>query len=70
MINLPGYFYTGAWITLVVLFLIVEVLAWQDSGRGDTLTEHIRWLVRHRVIWFAGIGAAIWAFLHLFFGMD
>ena len=67
---MPGWFYTTGWLMLLTLAVGLEGLALWDTDKGDTLTEHVRAILFfHNVIWFAAIGAAAWAVLHLFFKM-
>ena len=68
--DLPSPFYTVAWIVLGLGAAAVEALALRDPDSGDTLTEHLRYVLRRRVVWYGGMGLAIWAILHLFFGMS
>lgn len=65
MINLPGWFYTTAWIAWGVWFFVVEGLALIDADRDDTLTEHVRPIVQATSFgWFLAAGLLAWLIWH------
>lgn len=66
-------FWTVLWVLWLALFLAIEIPAWRNTERGDTLSEHVwRWLgrgrpmtrsVRWRRILFLAFAA--WLLVHL-----
>lgn len=68
--NLPQWAYSVGWGALILGAVALETLALWDKDRGDTLSEHLRAILFfHNIIWWMGLGALLWAGLHIFFRM-
>ena len=68
--RLPRRLYTVGWIVIGVALAALEALALWDKGRRDTLTEHLRPLLRrYPILWLGGLGLAVWVIGHLWFGL-
>jgi len=67
-VNLPGRAYTFGWLLLGLGFATLEGLALADADPGDTLSEHVWWLLDlHPIAWWLALGLAAWAVRHFFF---
>ena len=62
--NLPQWFYTTAWVLILVQFCIVEWIALKDPDLGDTLSEHVWNLTSFGVTWFVFAGFMLWLTIH------
>lgn len=61
--------YTLAWIVMALWFVVWETLALKRKKGGDTLSEHVWWLLkRGPVVWWAGAGFLTWLFGHFLLG--
>lgn len=59
--------YTVGWALWAALGVALEITALVDAQPGDTLSEHLRFLLgSHPLVWFVGLGAAAWAAQHIF----
>ena len=72
MRDLPQSFYTVAWVSWLVLFVVIEALALRDTDKGDTLSEHVWFLMFHDgrprpVIYYLFAGFFLWMLLHFAF---
>lgn len=65
--NLPRWSYTLGWLAWVAAFGLLEIIALVDDDRGDTLSEHVTFLLDlHPVLWLLGLVGIIrlgWHFL-------
>lgn len=57
--------FTALWVMLGVLFLAIEIPAIRRKEHGDTLTDHVRFLLKDRR--FAVLFGAFWVWLTLHF---
>lgn len=57
--------YTIAWTIWVAWFIFVEVCAIVDPDTGDTLSEHVWFLLRPWPVWFVFAGFLAWLLIHL-----
>lgn len=61
MVKLPKWFFHIGWIAWVVAFATLESLAIADPQTGDTLSEHVWWLISYNeIVWVAGAGLMLW----------
>jgi hypothetical protein len=68
---MPTTWFRVFWLCWFLVGLAVEIYAaFIRHQAGDTLTEQIRPLLAHPILWFASAGVAFWAVRHLFFGGD
>lgn len=58
--------YTIAWVGMIVWFAAWEGFAVFNAEPGDTLSEHVWWMLGAPVVTYAGLGAFIWLGLHFF----
>jgi hypothetical protein len=56
------------WIVWALVGLAWEMLALRHTGGHDTLSDQVRWVLAHPFAWWCGIGLAVWAGGHFFFG--
>jgi len=65
-LHLPSWAYTGGWLLLGLLAVVLEATALVNAEPGDTLTEMLRpAIASHPAVWFATLGLAVWAVRHL-----
>jgi len=67
---MPSNWFKWAWRLWVAAGIALELWAVKDKDKGDTLTEQVRPILRHSVLWWAGVGLCVWAFRHLFLNKD
>ena len=67
---MPSKWFRWAWRGLIAVGVALEIWAVKDREKGDTLTEQIRPILKHPVLWWVGVGLSIWAFRHFFFNKD
>jgi hypothetical protein len=69
MPTIPTTWFRVFWAAWFSVGLAVELYAAIVRHQsGDTLTEQIRPLLSHPILWFTAAGFAYWAIRHLFFG--
>jgi len=67
--NLPVWAYTIGWASWALAGLALEIMALLDKrGSGDTLSEHIWWLLQWPPVWFVALGLLLWVAVHLLSG--
>lgn len=52
------------WALWLVMFAILETMALLDPRSGDTLSEHVWWVLQAPVLWFVGAGFMVWLTIH------
>lgn len=63
--DLPLLAYRISYIVGALLLLVAELLAVVDPGQGDTITEHVRPVVRSSSFgWFLAAGLLFWLTYH------
>lgn len=63
-------YWTAFWAAWAAAGLIAEAIALYRGRDGETLTWHLRALLRRRWLWLAGLALSIWAVGHVFFGLE
>ena len=59
--------YSLGWLLWAAAGVILEVSALLDTQLGDTLSENLWFLLgSHPIVWFVGLGLAVWAGRHIF----
>ena len=57
--------WTAFWAVAIVTMVVADVIAATNNRPGDTLTEHLRALSRHRWFRIALLAFLVWAVVHL-----
>ena len=61
--------FTVGWLAIGLAAGGLELWALLDSGRGDTLSEQVWFLLGfHPAVWFTALGATAWLLRHFFLG--
>lgn len=62
---MTDWYWTAFWAVTIVAMVVADVLAANNNTPGDTLTEHVRALSRHRWFRIALLAFLVWAVVHL-----
>jgi hypothetical protein len=60
--------FTWFYLVAFVVVLVVELIGVHRKQKGDTITEHVRLLMRKKVVYFTFAGFWVWLTVHFFTG--